>query len=137
MSEEGSRRIAVVDGANVAHAATSDGQPLVANIVAMRKALVEQGYDPVIIVDASLHHEIDDPHQFEGLLEAGKLRQAPAGTDADYFVIQVADEEDAVVVSNDRFEEYREKYPWIGGRRIPFMIVRGDVYLYTPEDSAD
>ena len=107
------------------------------NIVAMREALIEEGYDPVIIVDATLRHSIDDPEQLEALLESEEIRQAPAGTDADYFVLKVADENDAVVISNDLFDDYEDEYPWIEERRIPFMIVRDEVHLYRPGESPD
>lgn len=132
MSEDGKPPLAVVDGANVAHSAPSDGDPRISNIVAMRKALIDEGYDPVIVVDATLRHEIDDPEQLEALLDSEKIRQAPAGTDADYFVLEIADGNDAVVISNDLFEDYEDEYPWIEQRRIPFMIVRGEVHLYEP-----
>lgn len=63
-----------------------------------------------------------------------RVRQAPAETDGDAFVLAIAEEHDAVVVSNDRFEPYRDRYPWIEERRLPFMIVRGDVYLSPGEE---
>lgn len=125
-------RVAVVDGANVAYAELSaGGEPKVSNIVAVRRALEARGYEPIIIVDAALRHQVDDPEQLEGLLDSQVVRQAPAGTDADYFVLAVADDyDDARVVSNDSFDEYREQYPWIAQRRLPLMIVKGQVELY-------
>ena len=70
------KRIAVVDGSN-------------------------RGYDPIVIVDAALHHEVDDADQLEVLIRDQTIRQAPAGTDADRFILLTADEQDAVVISND------------------------------------
>ena len=137
MAEERESGLAIVDGANVAHSSPSNGEPRLSNIVAMRKALIDEGYDPVVIVDATLRHSIDDPEQLEALLESEEIRQAPAGTDADYFVLKIADENDAVVISNDLFEDYEDQYPWIEERRIPFMIVRGQVHLYEPGPSSD
>lgn len=132
---ESSKKIAVVDGANVAYEATG-GMPQLSQLVEMRQTLVEQGFDPVVIVDASLHHEIDDPDQLEGLLDQGSVLQAPAGATADYFVLEVAAELGAIVVSNDQFEQYRSDYPWIEERRVPYMIVRGQVHLYRPEKAS-
>jgi hypothetical protein len=129
-------RAIVVDGANVAFAERSSaGEPKVSNIVAARRALRARGYAPIIIIDATLRHEVDDPGQLEGLIDSQKVRQAPAGTDADYFVLETAEQEHAQVVSNDEFEQYRDDYPWIGERRVPFMIIDGDVQLY--EDQLD
>jgi hypothetical protein len=133
-----SRHIAVVDGANVAYEETGpDGGPRIANLVAMRTALIDAGYDPIIVVDASLRHEIDDPAQLEALLDDNRVRQAPAGTQADRFVLTIADEHDARVVSNDLFEDHRKAHPDVEERRLPFMIVRGDVFLDPAEQGSD
>ena len=121
----------VVDGANLAYEEmTGDGKPKVSNLVAARQALEQRGYAPIIIVDAALRHAIDDPDQLEALFDAQVVRQAPAGTDADFFVLETADNEGARVVSNDQFDPYQDKFPWIRDRRVPFMIVRGAVEFY-------
>jgi len=124
-------RTVVVDGANVAYAELSDeGVPKVSNLVAIYQVLERRGYDPIVILDASLRHEVDDPRQLEGLLAHPPYRQAPAGTDADYFVLETADRLDGYVISNDEFEGKEGEYPWIEERRVPFMIIRGQVELY-------
>lgn len=131
MTSDKSEKLIVVDGANVAYIElSSHGDPKVSNLVAVRRALQEKGYEPVIIVDASLRHKIDDPEQLEALLDKQELRQAPAGTDADYFVMEIAKEYDARIVSNDEFQSYQEEYPWIKERRVPLMIVDNHVELY-------
>jgi len=125
------RRVAVVDGSNVAHEEeTPHGRPKVSNLVAVRHALEAKGYQVVIIVDAAFRHEADDPEQLELLLKDQVVRQAPAGTDADYFVLETAEQEHGLVVSNDLFQRYRREYPWIDERRVPLMIIDGRVELY-------
>ena len=122
---------AIVDGANVAYAERSEeGAPRVSNLVAMGEALTELGYDFLVIVDAALRHEVDDREHMEALLDDDPWRQAPAGTDADYFILEAAERFDAWVVSNDEFEGWEEDYPWIHERRVPFMIIRGEVVLH-------
>jgi hypothetical protein len=56
----------------------------------------------------------------------------PAGTHADYWVLQTVDNTNALVASNDRFAPYQHKYAWIDERRIPFMIIDGQVELCEP-----
>lgn len=125
--------VAVVDASNIAYTELSaKGQPKVSNIVSVCRDLRERGYRPIVIADASLRHVVDDPAQLEALMDEQDVRQAPSGTQADYFVLQVADELGAVVVSNDGFDEYREQYPWIEERRVPLMIVGGEVMLHEP-----
>jgi hypothetical protein len=126
--------IAVVDGSNVAYAELSEqGEPKVSNLVAVGRALEAHGYRPIVIVDATLRHEVDDPEQLEGLLDKQEVRQAPAGTDADFFVLETAEQHQALVVSNDEFDQFRGEYPWITERRLPFMIVEGRAELYKPK----
>jgi hypothetical protein len=124
----------VVDGSNVAHTERSNrGDPKVSNLIKVRKKLKSMGYEPLVIVDASLKHEIDDPYQLESLIDSQVVRQAPAGTDADYFILEIAEEQDAYVVSNDVFDKYRDRHDWIENRRIPLMIVEGKVVLREPD----
>jgi len=124
----------VVDGSNIAYVErSSNGDPRISNIVAVRKALVSKGYDPIIIVDANLRYEIDDPRQLEALLDRQEIRQAPAETDADYFVLELAKRYNSQVVSNDQFERYKELYSWIEQRRVPLMIVEEQVEFYGPK----
>ncbi len=120
----------IVDGANVAwEEQTADGKPRVANIVAARRELEEAGYEPTILVDATLRHDIDDPDQLEALFDNKAVHQAPAGRAADGFVLQLADEQACPFVSNDMFQPYRDRYPWIEDRRRPYMIIDGRFYL--------
>jgi hypothetical protein len=127
-------RVVVVDGANVAYAEKSaSGAPRVSNLVAACKLLKERGYTPIIIVDAALYHDIDDPSQLDGLLEKQEIHQAPAGTDADYFVLEMADRYDAWVLTNDAYTEYRNAYTWIDERRVPFMVINDEIVLYGPQ----
>lgn len=53
-----------------------------------------------------------------------------SGTDADDFILQFAEKYDAPVVSNDEFESFADQHPWIEERRLPLMIVNGDVEIY-------
>lgn len=127
------RKPIIVDGANIAfEEKTADGKPKVSNLIAVRKALAELGYAPIIIVDASLIHKVDDPDQLDALIKDQAIRQAPAETDADYFVLETADHEDAKVVSNDRYQPFRGDFPWIEERRVPVMIVNGHAQIYLP-----
>jgi hypothetical protein len=62
-------------------------------------------------------------------VEEGALKQAPAGTDADYFILSFARELDAAVVSNDRYRDRLSAFPEARDRVIRFMIVAGEVVL--------
>ena len=123
-----SASLVLVDGSNVAH--SSEGEhPELANIVAVCDKLREEGYEPVVVVDAALRHQIDDRVGYERLVDDGKIRQAPAGTDADYFILSFARELDASIVSNDRFRDRQKAFPEAAKRLIRYMVVKGEVVL--------
>jgi len=120
--------VVLVDGSNVAHS-TEGERPRVANLLAVRAKLCEEGSEPIIVADASLRHQVDDQRQYERMVDEGLVRQAPAGTDADYFILSFARELDACVVSNDRFRDRIKQFPEVQERLIRYMIVADEVVL--------
>lgn len=127
MSDE-KKQIAIVDGSNVAYS-TERKQPRLKNILLMCDKLQEDGLEPIIVVDAALRHQIDQEQQYEEMVQRGSIRQAPAGTDADFFIVSFARELDASVVSNDRFRDHSNAFPELDDRLIRFMIVNEEVVL--------
>ena len=122
----GETNIVLVDGSNVAHS-TEGERPQLANIVAVRQKLAEEGHEPIVVVDASLRHQIDDRAGYEQLVDEGIVRQAPAGTDADYFLLSFARELDARIVSNDRFRDRMKQFPESIDRLVRYMILENEV----------
>jgi hypothetical protein len=123
---EPTERIAIVDGSNVAHSTEGDEAHL-HNIQLVVDKLEAEGYKPIVVVDAALRHQIDERGTFERMVEDGRIRQAPAGTDADYFILSFARDLDAYVVSNDRFREREDAFPDARRRVIRYMIVENEV----------
>jgi hypothetical protein len=120
--------VVLIDGSNVAHS-TEGEKALFANLIAVRDKLQEGGATVIIMADAALRHQIDDPAGYERLVDSGEIRQAPAGTDADYFILSFARELNASVLSNDRFRDRRTQFADALDRVIRFMIVNGEVVL--------
>ena len=118
--------VAIVDGSNVAHS-SEGGHARLANITTVSEKLREEGYTAIVVVDAALRHQIDDTEAYEAMVESGAIKQAPAGTDADYFILSFARELDAAVVSNDRFKDRVDAFPEIRDRVIRYMIVNDEV----------
>ena len=118
--------IAIVDGSKVAYSTEGD-QPLLGNISIVCDRLEAEGYQPIVVVDAALRHQIDNRTEYERLVESGRIKQAPAGTDADYFILSFARELDATVVSNDRFRDREKAFPEAMERIIRYMILEGEV----------
>jgi hypothetical protein len=127
-SKSEGKKIALVDGSNVAHSAEG-GKAKVEHILLICEKLAEEGMQPVVVVDAALRHQIDDEDKYEELVGKGEIRQAPAGTDADYFILSFARELEASIVSNDRFKDHQKSFPEARERVIRYMIVEGEVVL--------
>ena len=125
--EPGQSRRAIVDASNVAHAGERGAR--LATRLAVRDELREEGFEPILIADAALRHQIDDKDAYERMIDSGELQQAPAGTDADYFVLKLAKDLDAMVVSNDRFRDGGKLADEARRRQIRFMVVAGEVVL--------
>ena len=120
--------IAIVDGSNVAH--SSEGEKArFRNIELVCNKLLEEGLEPIVVADAALRHQIDDTEEYERRVEEGKIKQAPAGTDADYFILAFARELGAAIVSNDRFRDRADAFPEARDRAIRYMIVNDEVVL--------
>ena len=117
---------ALIDGSNVAHATEGDTARL-RNILLVRDRLAEQGFEPIIVADAALRHQIDDSAQYEQLVADGTVHQAPAGTDADYFLLSFAKELDAALVSNDRFRDRSRQFASVRSQIIRYMILENEV----------
>jgi len=120
----------IIDASNVAHHGKGkEGDPRLDTILKSIKALKTLGYEPYTIADASLRHEIDKKEEFNKLLEEEKIVQVPSGTTADHFILKIAEEEDAKILSNDIFREYNDEFKDIASRRIPYTVKGGEIII--------
>lgn len=120
----------VVDASNVAHFGRKrDAKPSLEYIVKAAEALEKLGYEPILIADASLRHEIDQKDEFNQLLNEDKVQQVPSGTTADHYILKMAEEEDAKILSNDVFREYNDEFQDINSRRIPYSFKEGVINI--------
>src|SRR4029079_15289889 len=87
----------------------------------------ERGFEPIIVADAALRHQIDESAQYEQLVADGAVHQAPAGTDADYFLLSFAKVLDAALVSNDRFRDRSKQFASVRNQIIRYMILENEV----------
>src|SRR5262245_60595359 len=100
----------VVDGSNLATEGLT--LPSLSQLDEAVRAFLEE-YKPemvTVVVDASFPNRIDRRERatFEEAITAGELITPPAGVigRGDAFLLQIADRADAVVLSNDSFQEF-------------------------------
>ena len=124
-------KVVVVDAANVAFD-DATGQASIRRMKLLETALDATGCSQVIfIADARLRHRLGpaDLEQFKSMIEARELDQAPAGTSADEFVIDLAKRKDGFIVTNDRYREHQGRWSQLQDRLIKFLIVEDEVFL--------
>ena len=123
------RRNLVVDGANVAYYLTPDGQPRIANLLRAYHSLVSAGFKPVIVVSSALKYKIDNEQYLHDMIDDGTVVEAPRGTDDDLKIIQLADRQNADIVSNDRFLNWIDRYPWLSSRLRKYRMTTSGLIL--------
>ena len=120
----------VVDGSNIA----TEGRSL----PSLRQLLdavdaVSKEFDHsnvTVIVDATFGHRIDasERAEYEDKINNGEIITPPAGVigRGDAFILEVADRADAIILSNDSFQEFHGTYDWLfqegrllGGKHVP------------------
>jgi len=131
-------RHVVVDGSNLATEGRS--LPSLAQLDEAVRAYKEEwpDHDVLVVVDASFSYRIDDSERevFEGAENAGEVVSPPAGAlgRGDGFLLRIADRTDAVVLSNDSFQEFHGEYAWLfdEGRLVGGKPVPGVGWIFTP-----
>src|SRR6476659_117639 len=122
----------VVDGSNIA--TEGRAMPSLQQLDEAVRAYIEVEPDALInvVVDATFGHRIDSKEvaAFDAAVAANELVAPPAGAvgRGDAFVLSIADKVGARILSNDSFQEFHGKYPWlfdegrlIGGKQVQFV----------------
>jgi len=127
----------VVDGSNLA----TEGRSIPSLVQlddAVRAFLEEYDHaDVIVVVDASFEHRVapGERARFKEAEIAGEIVTPPAGAvgRGDAFILKIAQRINAVVLSNDSFQEFHEQYPWLfdTGRLIGGKPVKGVGWVFT------
>ncbi|MBY9000727.1 MAG: hypothetical protein KGD64_07435 [Candidatus Heimdallarchaeota archaeon] len=122
----------ILDGSNIAwEEKNSLDKPKISNIENMINRLSKVEFKKIITVaDAALRYQIDNQKRLDKLVREGAMKMLPARVDGDKFILRIAEEENAMIVSNDMFKEFRDMKSWIDQRRIPYTILDSEVYLH-------
>ncbi len=104
------------------------------------RAFVEEnpGADVIVVADASFEHRVatSERARFKEAELAGEIVTPPAGAigRGDAFILKIAHRINAVVLSNDSFQEFHEEYPWLfdPNRLIGGKPVKGVGWVFTP-----
>jgi Zc3h12a-like Ribonuclease NYN domain/Translation initiation factor IF-2, N-terminal region len=133
-------RHVVVDGSNLA----TEGRTL-PSLRQLEEAIAayeeeHPGAEVIVVVDATFEHRIDssEVERFKAAELRGEFVSPPAGTvgRGDAFILRIAKRADAIVLSNDSFQEFHGEHPWlfepgrlIGGKPVPAVG-----WIFTPRN---
>ncbi len=122
----------IVDGSNLATEGRT--QPSLAQLNEAVIAFIEENPDVkvTVVVDATFGHRISKKElaEFNEAVDNNELVAPPAGAvgRGDAFVLSIADKVNASILSNDSYQEFHGKYPWlfddgrlIGGKPVPHI----------------
>ncbi|MDR2967183.1 MAG: Zc3h12a-like ribonuclease [Methanobacteriaceae archaeon] len=120
----------IIDASNLAYYQIEENsKPKLNNILSAVNVLEKNGSEFVIIADASLKHEIDDKKKFKILLDEKAIEEVPSGTDADHFILNLAEEENAKILSNDLFREFFDEFKDINSKRLPYSFKNDEIII--------
>ena len=106
----------IVDGNNVAYHLSPNGKPQAKNILLAYNSLTTGGYKPVFVISKALSHAIDKIETLNSFVANALVIIAPRGTNDDLKIITTAQERNADIISNDRFLDWLQRYPWVQDR---------------------
>lgn len=137
-SAKANRLRVVVDGSNLA----TEGRTIPSLVQldeAVRSFLDENPHaEVIVVVDASFEHRVapGERARFKEAEMAGEIVTPPAGAigRGDAFILKIAQRIDALVLSNDSFQEFHDEYPWLfdPDRLIGGKPVKGVGWVFTP-----
>jgi len=137
-SAKANRLRVVVDGSNLA----TEGRTIPSLIQldeAVRSFLEENPHaEVIVVVDASFEHRVasGERSRFKEAELAGEIVTPPAGAigRGDAFILKIAQRINALVLSNDSFQEFHDEYPWLfePDRLIGGKPVKGVGWVFTP-----
>jgi tetratricopeptide (TPR) repeat protein len=123
----------VVDGANVAREGLNSSRSgKISNLELLKRKLNSFSISNYLIIcDRSLNYTIDDQETYSKMVQNEEVLETPGGTEADYYILQLAKERDAYMISNDMFKEFYNYFgkEWIKSRRITFRIFKQSIFF--------
>ncbi|MEM4455503.1 MAG: hypothetical protein QXT28_12370 [Thermofilaceae archaeon] len=118
------RRAVVIDGSNVARFSPGS-TPSARNLQLAVEWAKSQGLQPVIVIERRTFKQLDDRELARRLRRDRILH--PVDLEADEVILELAEQLNAPILSNDEYAEYRGRYR--GLKRHPFLIVDGRLHI--------
>ncbi|MDR3223267.1 MAG: Zc3h12a-like ribonuclease [Methanobrevibacter sp.] len=120
----------VIDASNVASFGKKEGSKAKLDyLFSAINALKKRSDEFAIIADASLRHNIDNKEEYISLVENDTIEEVETGNNADHFILILAENEHAKILSNDHFRDFADEFHDINNMRIPFSFENNEIIL--------
>jgi hypothetical protein len=119
----------IVDGNNIAYHLSPKGKPSAKNLILAYRSLTTTGFRPIFVISSALSHKIDKPSSLNEFTLSAEVVESPRGSADDLRIIQLAKEYDAEIISNDRFLDWIERYPWVESRLKKYRMTPSGLIL--------
>lgn len=134
------KKLYLIDGTNVIHWDSFHNGCTLKNLLIITEYFEHCGMEYQVYFDASTPHRLrktsaQEAARYDKLLKqhSHRFRQVPAGTQADAFLLALADHNpDAVILSNDLYRDYQDRYPWLKTEKRVFSGMKLDEMVYFP-----
>ncbi len=87
------------------------------------------GYSPIVVVSAALIHRIDNPQALADMIDRGEVVQSRSGQSDDLVMIRLAQSRGADIVTNDRFLDWIDRFPWLPSRLRRYRMTEAGLLL--------
>ena len=81
-----------------------------------------------VLVDASTFYKLSDTDQelLEQMETRGEIERTPSKSEADPWILEWAEKNDSLIISNDAYAKFQPDYPWVtsSGRLVGAMLDR-------------
>lgn len=80
-----------------------------------------------VYIDAATYYRFPsqaDKDRFDELCAENRIERTPAGGPADHYILQWASDHQAVIITNDQYKEFQDRFTWIkdAGRTVSAMF---------------
>ncbi|MDH5647646.1 MAG: hypothetical protein OEZ01_16665, partial [Candidatus Heimdallarchaeota archaeon] len=134
-----SRKSIIVDGSNIAwEELDKNNRPKINNIIKAIDSLKKHGFVHItVIADAALRYQISNKKELDIQTKKGIIKVLPAKVNGDRFILRLSQQTNSLILTNDLFKEFREEFPWIDERRVPYSILNKKLYLHPLFDETE
>lgn len=123
--------IIIVDGQNVAYFGEFT-KPSYLNLKIIYEALISLSYTPKIVISSALKYKIDDPVRLNRFMSRRIAIEAPSGEDDDLTILELANDYQAKIITNDRYLNHQDIFPDLKKQLIKFQIFNRSVKFTPP-----